>query len=424
MALAVGLMFNVACAGESSATGGDDKINIYALEHDQNAEEYLRKFKIQYPDIETEITYFATVSEMDYKLSTEIYGDLAPDIVLFQQGTSLDFHQMVKNNAFKDLTEEINADTTLDKENYLGGTFEAGEVDGGIYALPLTFSIPIIFYDGEDLSENSIIGFDELNTIVSEETDKLASEDDYCSILPWPFIYASSTCFDLLGVKDYSYDEEPIKEFTEFLKKNVYGDYEKFEEVVQQYGQSPFELAEHFTFNFTYCVDFIYQLWGYEATYNTMNAENYNIATIKSFNGDSMNVNAQSYAVLTNNADEEAYEFIRIAMDTNQVTAKGNNQNFFLSVNKNNIDNQINMYNTFSLTQNTEGQALVTSGLSQEISEKARTIIDSITGVIIPNNKLYRDVYWDSFEPYFNSEKSYEDCFTDFENKFNLYIHE
>ena len=69
------------------------------------------------------------------------------------------------------------------------------------------------------------------------------------------------------------------------------------------------------------------------------------------------------------------------------------------------------------------GTVLSAESISTEVVEMYRSLITDVDSAVLQNSAV-NNILNESMEPYFKSEKSYEDCLENLKNKLELYIGE
>ena len=122
---------------DSSFADKEKELEIYCLES-ANLSGSLSAFREAYPDVRLSIEKFKTSRQMEDDLIGRIHTKDAPDVVLFDYSTTLDFEKLAGAMAFYPLTQLIAADETFFADNYLPAVTKDHSIDGEQYFLPFS----------------------------------------------------------------------------------------------------------------------------------------------------------------------------------------------------------------------------------------------------------------------------------------------
>ncbi|MBO5199484.1 MAG: extracellular solute-binding protein [Lachnospiraceae bacterium] len=402
----------------------EGELTFYCMEDDERAALYMFEFKSRYPNITVNRVTFDDSSKMDDKVKTELNAGTGPDVILFSSKNSLDVLDMAKQGAFLALNEEMAEDKLLEEDDYLPGTFEAGKVDGKVYALPITFSIPFLTYDKTEelgFEPGPVISFEEYCEAIAEDIERLKGDDTHRTL------YCQRYFRSLLGaaqVYAVSVEDQSVTIDAEGLKKTI-DEIARFEDGVEEantfmerYVKIEPELPGHFTFLYHVYSDVTQAVCLWENLYRADGIKEMGLSVIGNADGSGVSAIAESYGVVTANAMPYAYEFLRAAMDVSP-TATSLDQ-YEMSLKKSKIEEQIDGNRDAKGTY----QSVQISGLSKEMAEQLTEVYNSITEVVIMN-PVVRSMCRESFNPYMREgSKTYEECYNEFEQKLNLYAGE
>ncbi|MBO5199474.1 MAG: extracellular solute-binding protein [Lachnospiraceae bacterium] len=403
----------------------EDQLNLYCMSNDVNVDQYITAFRVHYGNITVNKTTFEDSTQMDEKLKSELNAGKGPDIIIFDEQTGLDVLGMAKNGAFQALDDKMIEDDSLNTETYLPGTFEAGKVDGKQYVLPLTFSVPYLTYDKTaDLGFDSetVIPFEKYCEVIEANVEALKDNDYYGTL------YCQHGYFDVvMGAAqafDIELEEQNIMIDSQRLKMAVNGfatyvsQLEKMAKVFTLYVKEDSDIAERSSFICHTNPDVTHYAWFWENLYREAGKDKMGISIIGDADGNGVTATVNRYGVLTKDAESYAYEFLRVAMDAKLYSNKL--AEYGMSLNKENIAWQIKRHRQTTSVY----QSIAMRGLTEEIEEQLVELYDSITDVRIPN-PVVRKLCYESFFAYmFENSKTYEECYKEFEQKFNLYVGE
>ncbi|MBO5199485.1 MAG: extracellular solute-binding protein [Lachnospiraceae bacterium] len=411
-----------------SASGKEDalaegELTLYCMADDVKVNQYIASFRTKYKNIKINKTTFDDSEQMDERVKTELNAGGGPDIIIFSEQNNLDVLSMAKTGAFLALDDKAANDVLLDADAYLPGTFEAGKVDGNLYILPLTFSVPFLTYDKTaalGFEPATVIGFEEYCKAIASDAERLQEDDAHATLYCWDYFKA---IFDAAQVYDISREEQSItihseglrlavEEYTQFVKQ-----VEKLNNVLTLYIKADTDMAERITFQYHTNPDVTHYVWFWENIYREAGAE-LGLSLVGKADGSGVSAIASSYGVVTRNAAPYAYEFLRTAMDTD--ANSGKQAEYAMSLKKENIAYQIDRHRYASSTY----QSIQMKGLTDEMAEELTEFYNSITEVVI-DNPVLRSMCKKSFNPYaYYGSSTYEECYQQFEQKLNLYVGE
>lgn len=429
----IGLM--VATAVALGSLGGcgktemqdDGELSVYHLSTDDKIADYILAFKDAYPDINVKVREFDDTAQMDEIVTNELNAGKGPDVVIFNSANNLDVMRLAEAGAFACLDERMKADESLVPEDYLPGAFEAGKVDGKQYILPLTFKVPVLYYNETPelgLEAGPVISYDQFSDALDTNIMKFSDDNThgaitYTSLFP-PLMVAGDAVRLTDGDRKVEYDDEKLGQMVSVMKK-MYQQLEKITTIFQSYGGDTIDTVGRYELLLDCPVDLFNFTWGLNNFYQNTGIENFRVSALSQENNLEVCAMLSSFGAVTKNADREAYDFLRIAMDANPISNKS--KRCGLSLNKTALQEQLEQHKEKTSTLQTKKGTFRMDGMPENVIEDLNTILDSVTEVTILNSRMM-DILADTFDPYLNDEKSYEDCLTEFKQKMNLYTTE
>lgn len=414
-------------AAETSGTKSEaeGELSVYAIASDDKVDQYIKDFNTVYKNVKVEKRVFETQEEFDETVRTELSDGTGPDVILFDEKTSLDLFKMARDDVFLALDDKMGIQDGLKEEDYLPGTLESGKVDGVQYILPLTFVVPTVLYNADEetgLEASPVISFEEWAEALEHNLERFQDDPERCASIGGPlyeFVLVSSGAlplYDLEGTAELH--EERVRAATEIIKKWS-EDAPKIERIVKNYDS---DLAARYALFSSMQPDFFNMAWAQLGYHQRVEHEDFAVAAVEPSEEEGLTARVASYGVVTKNAGEFAYEFLRSAMDCAAITNP--KKLYGMSLNKNVLEYQIQHYTTSVVTTVTADGAIVyLSGLTPEVSENLRQLIDGITDVKIYHQKILA-LYRESFEPYLEEDMEFEYCYQEFENSLDLYLAE
>ncbi len=417
--LIVLMLFSTACS--SSESTGNGELVVYVPNNYVGIMTYAAKFKEIYPQAQYRIKYY----EYDYNDFDSNTNNLNKfkdaDVVIFDNPTT-DFYALAKTNTLMDLSDKINNDDTINKENYLAGTFDTGVVDGKIYAIPLTFSIPVLYHAGKNV--DTITSYEDFKKLIIEENENLKNDRLRASIDTFD-IGTLLWYFNAFSEDDFAYDKDYLSDIINFFKEDILYS-EKYGDLNDVYGDVYLDLYKRYSYFYDYPGNLIHSVWENENAYNKIDLEEFDFSVV---DAGGLTAMAESYAVLTADADSSAYDFVRIMMDTENNSNTGYSRAYTLSVNINNIKSELEYYKQNS--EYIDYFELEAEPLSEKSAVKIMEIVNNIDNILIRNQYIRDDVflyyvYEDQFfyDEYFVAEvgAGFDVYFKEFENKYNEYM--
>lgn len=104
--------------------------------------------------VQVEVLKFPTEAEMATELSEELMAGKGPDVVLSTNYGALDYEGLAKDGCFYDLTTWAESEFSPDQHytNILNGS----QINGKQYAIPLSFSVPMLLTTEEKMRQANI----------------------------------------------------------------------------------------------------------------------------------------------------------------------------------------------------------------------------------------------------------------------------
>ena len=410
--------------GTTSGTTSDLKstLSLYCLNSDSSVNVYMNYFANAYPKVTVNKTSFTSSTQMDNKIITSLNTKSGPDVIIFSVGTTLDTVRMAENGEFQQLNSYMKADKSFKASNYLSGSLAAGVVNGKQYIMPLTFSVPFILYKQTSGSAYSnqvtIKGADFLNSVTKELTELPSNP----STLPFATnsldIYSSA--YNIAPPVTVSADGKPT-----FNTNNIKSDVEFLKATLT--AQDKYNTLKNSIHNFTDEIKILHYLFADYADIphiSTLFQSVYQNAHLKMgllFPTASGNLNQcariSSYGVITKKAGSAAYDFLRVAMDTNAVSDA--NEDYECSVNKNNFANAVSFYQSYSGADK-YGDPI--ASLTNANAKELLNMYNHISNAAIENQTI--DYYFTDFNPYDNGTQTYDQCLSTYEQAVRSYLSE
>jgi len=437
-------LFLCGCSAQNAGPGADTNISsssvqegeleIFCLES-ANIFYGMIAFREQFPDIRLSVQKFKTSSEMEDVLINRINTKDAPDIVIFDYSTTLDFEKLAQKEAFYPLTDFIKEDGDFTLENYLPAAVNRVQTDEEPYFLPFSL-MPVINYSPQSLMETLQI---EQGTTTLEEYflalqnhDQQNAQDAYTLSF-----FRQSQLFGeenipivplVLGVADIDIAQElHSPDFKERLKLVV--DFSILIELQDQKAQNAYRTnwsavnwENTFSISQSSC-DILRNITMYISAYRPYFKEDvgyFVLPTLRDPQKTSALLSAWGSVLADCENPRAAYDFLRCVMDHYEIHYRNGLSRWSTPVCKEKIYEIVESYQSQSwkLRDNT-----VVNPITDATAENILKLYHSIESFQFPNPKL-ADFIDTEFYDYNQGTASYDMCYEKFLNKMRLYQEE
>lgn len=415
------------CARTEAVNAENGELSIYYLAEDQNVKSYITSFTNKFPEITVSERSFEDSAQMDEVVANELNAGKGPDVIIFSIKNSLDVLRLAKSGAFACLDESVKADEELLPQNYLQGALDAGKMDGKQYIMPLTFRLPVVFYDEVPdlgLQGKPIITFDQLASALDTNLTRFAKDENHGAVVYTSFFVPLMAADDAIVLTDNNrkveYDDARLEQMLSVMQK-MNGQVDKISSIIAKYGGKDIDVVGRFALDLDNPADLVHRTWLMNNYYANSQAEDFHVSAISQGEDGEVSAVLNSYGAVTKNADSKAYDFLRIAMDTSLVSNK--NAAYSLPLRRDALWMQIGLHKTATSTFQSKDGPVNMGGLPNALEEDLKAILNGVTKVKIFNTRV-SDILIDSFYPYLEETKPYEDCLKDFKQKMELYATE
>ena len=408
-----------------------DSLVIYIMKGNETLDQRRINQFIAIYDVDVEVIL---VDGYNPEYTERVMNDLAagsgPDVLFLNDLYSLDFTKAALNGNFLDLTDILAEDPEFSKDDYLDGVFEACQVNGRQYTVPVSYAIPLVMSSEEKLEE---LGFDWGNVETTADfaeamgllTPDITQDPSFTQML-----YSKNYFYRLLwtsGISLVDYearevlpDETGLREFLEGYKVYFPYDYEE--------GAGTWSVSNGAGTLASGICAFWYPdgISRMTDTIQDMKERscNYEMQSIPSQKGDIVGTIYGQIAISANAKNSlNAYNFIKFMLSEeaqkDQFTLLG-----YMPIHKEVIREGVydahvrykeNGYYFY------DDEKLAFSEEEAEILEAAVTGVDRFV-LRVPQNVT--TMVQESMLPFFRDEASYEDCLADLKNKLMLYLSE
>ena len=370
----------------------------------------------------------------DHETFTErVINDLTsgsgPDILYFEDTFMMDITKSALNGSFLDLTDILAEDPEFSEDDYIDGVFEACQVNGRQYTIPTSYDLPFAFSVTEMLTD---IGFswDGIDTMADflEEIARLTPEamelSGFQQMLNSKNFFVRLYRYSGIRLLDYENsevlpDEKELREFLEAYKLYFPYDYDAS-------GASQTWTRVDPLLHGTAAFWIPYYLTGIVDSISIMKLESseYTYRVIPGQTGEVVARISTQLAIPANAKNSaNAYRFIKFLlteeMQMDQLALLG-----VKPICKSAIHKVI--YETPALYEN-HGYYFEDPEKFALTESEAKELEEVITGIdrfMQDERVVIPEMMWESMLPFFQDEKSYEECFDDLKNKLTLYLSE
>jgi|GEM_PF-1054678 len=403
-------------------------------------DEAIKLYKQQYPDIKVEV-YDPTGGDtsmstemISKKIQTDIMAGKGPDIIIDSYYLNLDLYKMVSNGMIADLTPFLEKDENFDMRNYHENVIKSYSYNGKQYGMPIYWDRVFFLTTRENLERNgfSIDALSDVDTFLDELCRVMKENGSRYSTLNGEFIYdwsevSSEIDFEnkklnLVDPDNPSPDDDPyIRRITDI--NSLIARIERENPIPQQ-------------FNFEEVI-----VNGVKMLQATMNTD-YNLVSV-------MQTYKVLFAVQTLHNQNEAKAFMEAGEDVIIIPMRtsGNNliwgQSLYAFM-LNNSQNKENAYNFISIMLGDKVQSIVANrrhspvlkGFEEQLADnlpqtnyntKEKYIEWLSRPGFQPSNPMFRNSYTileDIMQPYYDGEKTFEQCAKEARQYFEIYFSE
>ena len=176
----------------------------------------IRQFQELYPEVELEITTYPddNRNEEVKRMYTQLMAGEGPDLLLVNSFGGEDVYKLIKAQVFAPLDELMEADESWNREDYVETVLDAGVFEGRQYVMPLRYQLPTILTTQGRLDElgKTKEDFDSTLSILEEMAALRETHDHVLSSGGFVFVL-------YLGGQLVDYEAEGIGIDRELLEK-------------------------------------------------------------------------------------------------------------------------------------------------------------------------------------------------------------
>lgn len=422
---------NVTEDNETAAESAHSPLKVCVLEG--NKEVLLKKalveFKKKYPDMEVEVDSIAEekVDTESSRISTELMAKKGCDLYLDIENVLEDAYKAQEAGAFADLAPLLEKQTEYKQEDFMKGTFDVSEEGKECYMLPVGTSI-FMMAVRKDMQEE--IGVD---------VSKWKTGADICDGMEkfyerypeeQPFIMNESYTFtqDEYGFRIWKGEENAellknadLKRGLDLIKKQAYVDGKciiRNSDSVEEYEKWENEMKKLYNRESIHLGKMIYGASDVKSYIQMGGEQEADLVPGYDMDGNIIGM-PRTYAAVaeaSSKKEEAAFLLGLILKDTGangvtEVTLKENNKELFADIRR--------QYGSGDVIIDSKTYPGLTEATFEKIENWEENQVPYITPSVALNNK-----YSECFEPYMTDQKSYEECFNDYEKYLEVYYSE
>lgn len=423
-----------ACAASTSETPlvASDAVDVYYLSNDPAAAHIINSVRKNSSGLTVNPVAFDSVEEMDLRISTETIGGSGADVILFSSGTTLDTAKMVQNGSFLDLTTYLTEDAGYTEEAYYP-VLDAGKADGKQQLMPLRFRLQYLLTSQEKLEKAGVL-LKGVQTTAQLFAELEANAKDcgalesamQCLFRFDPTVHLYDT-IRLTGVpildqqsKTLLIQKASLQGYADYGKL-AHGQILKSEQILKKYSRDFVGGVSKLTTMLSN-TSLPFQMRYYDALFAQGLNEKLQIVTFPSnYEAGTLTADISLYAAVLKDTDQpqEAYEFVRFAMDT----SSGDITN----------DLPVSRESTAALLENlcqykgkniNIGSMTVTiSPMTEALRDDCESILERIGGGSIRNGAV-EEIFTETMGRYITGEAEFDICWAEFQNRVELYLYE
>ena len=189
----------------------EDMLYVYSLYEDGNVRQLVSAFRKKYPEINVRYEigvnggYGLTAEDAMKNLATELAAGTGPDILLMD---NLPYERYVEKGALMELSV-IRDEMT--EEGYFLEVIDGFESESGLYAIPLTFAVPVLCGDGGKIA--GVEKLSDLADLVEEARREKPEGSVFCSKTPETLLRLLAQSSQGAWISNGALDREAVTEF-------------------------------------------------------------------------------------------------------------------------------------------------------------------------------------------------------------------
>ena len=395
----------------------------------------LEIYQKQYPEVNVEIKNFGrdwdAQGTADYLkiLQTDLAAGSGPDLIVWDFEFADPFKTMA-SEVFDDLNPYLYYDNTFNMADYNEVVLNAGIYNGKQYVIPLGYYFPLLMTTKEILEEEGLSGDGTLSFDAYRESLQFYAEKhkvypftrDLGLLTLWPWLGQDFMDYEGGKVKKNVLHSDSFRKMMETYKSyHLYGGFDYRGEDTAQLQQKKTLWALN-----------IFDIDGVVEIYSALSYENTPVmSTMKSSENKIIARAWQNTSIRANSKNKaNAWNFLKILLSENIQAAEVGSP-FGYPVLKSALllqaEGTLDAWKETAYVDDVTGERIVHANMSDREIKNLVSLVSRVDSCTLDNSKLQSvrtGFMWDSMLPFFEDEKSYEQCLADLENKLELYIGE
>ena len=418
-------------------TPTDELVLCFPEWHSRDLQRGINIFKQLYPNVNVVVEFVEWGANghdtYTQQVNTELMAGAGADVVMADSIFFNDLYKTVDTGAFLNLSSVMDEDDDFYIENFYKPIFDAGLYKNGRYFVPLSFDLDLLTYIPSvlesiefDLSKNSnmVSFFEELAACLPKLKENPSFEYAFSR---FPFL---EIAFNYAGISlvDYEYkivipDEAILQSFCEAYKPYWAIDYQKGRGAWGDAGGFDSQQLGRILFGWSYSTP--YQLAHIRGISEILNTS-VEMMMIPNVTG-GVNALLQNALAISANSQNQlnAWNFIKVML-SDQIQTGSYHMGVFngkLPVSRSAMQLTVDFIAARGVSITSGSGAVYSFQLTPEEHKQTLDIFDNITDCFIQNQAIY-DFFLDSMIPYFQDEKSYDECVAELKTKLMFYVSE
>lgn len=403
---------------------------VYYLESDPNSSQIVTAFDSSESAYTVDAVGFSSVDEIDAAIASVLDTDDAPDVILFPNSTKLDTFKLAAEGAFLNLSSWLDWDMVYSSGDYYP-LFNCGQIAGEQLLIPLRFQL-LHYITSTEKIESTDLTLPEYYTaseLMSALISNAETRSDYESALqllspnsPGGLLYDH---LRLSGIDISTPDNQ-----ARVLQDDIFEEYAHYlqtaieeiltSEMILKAYQTDFKSAVSRLTTMLSTDSLAYNMRYYDALFSQCLEESVQILPLTDYQiPNNLTVDVSVYAAVSANTNhpEEAYQFIRYAMDA----AIGVFDND-LSICKASVASLLDdLSHSEGETINTGEHKVTVNKMSDDIRTDCENLLNRIAAGSIKNSAV-KTIFDSTMNDYLYGKASYSDSYSALCNQLDQYL--
>jgi len=387
-------------------------------------------FQVKQPGLAVDAVAFTDEQQLADRVAAEMASGKGPDAILLDSGSLLDLAKLTKSGALLDLRPYMDDDGSYKRDDYFAALMDAGCSDGKQTAVPFSFYVNIFNTTEERLAARGVDASQItdanafLSMIVSQSAEE--TDDTYTFYRTGSPEYNFASLLDSCGIRLVKEDLSGIGTDKDTLKlacdacRVIESDSARIDAAYKRDKSD--ENIYNNVFGICTVKKFPIYSWLNKTVFYHLTGETERFIPVPAVSGGSVCLRAELYGVVNANTKnpDAAYAFLRCIMDETIPSTKY----YELPVSRSGADDYISRCLSNDMPKiHVDGNAYSYVPITENDLKPVRGVLeDAKYGVIANQTQLA--VADDCMEPYITGNKSFDDCYSELENRLQLYLSE